>query len=143
MAKKTATKKKAAPKKAAPVKKAAVKKAAVPEASIAASLTSPSLADIGLVSARDVAAVEPANIDVTFTSGVGQVTATLFRQGVMINMESISSSGTITFSDVRTGDAISINGVCAGTARIGLDRDTTPANPKTFQGVILVVFLIN
>lgn len=86
----------------------------------------------------------PARVGVTFFSGVGQITASLFRNGVLINMQSISSSGNINFSEVQSGDVISINGVCTGAADIAINRTTTPTTPEHFTaGIILSGYLIN
>lgn len=85
----------------------------------------------------------PANINVVFTSGVGQVTCTLFRNGAMINMQSVSSTSTIFFSDVQSRDGISINGVCTGTATITMSVPTTPSTPKNFMtGPIHTILIV-
>ena len=87
---------------------------------------------------------QPADVQCTFTGGIGQITATLFRKGVMINMQSISSTGTIPFVEVQTGDAISINGVCSGKALIRISVTTTPETPQQFAaGIIFAAFLIH
>ena len=88
------------------------------------------------------AALTPANINIVFTSGVGQVTCTLFRNGAMINMQSVSSSSTIFFSDVQSRDGISVNGVCAGTATITVSVPTTPTTPKNFTAGPIHTILI-
>lgn len=83
-------------------------------------------------------------ITFTFTNGIGQATASLFRQGVLINMQSISSSGNIPFSEVQSGDVVSINGVCTGSAVIAIDTPTTPVTPEQFNtGLIIAGYLIN
>jgi hypothetical protein len=85
-----------------------------------------------------------ANVNCVFRSGIGQITASLFRRGVLINMQSISSSGDIHFAEVQSGDVISINGVCTGTADISIDVSTTPSTPQHFNsGLILAGYLIN
>jgi hypothetical protein len=82
-------------------------------------------------------------ITFTFTGGIGQATSLLFRKGVLINMQSISSSGTIQFSEVQSGDSISVNGVCTGSALIVIDTPTVPASPQQFTaGIIITGFLI-
>jgi hypothetical protein len=73
-----------------------------------------------------------ANIQITFTSGIGQATASLFRNGVLINLQSVSSSATIFLSDVQRGDTISINGVCTGNATIAVSVPTSPETPEHF-----------
>jgi hypothetical protein len=86
---------------------------------------------------------QPANINCVFTGGIGQMTAALFRKGAMINMQSISSSGVINFSEVQSGDAISLNGVCTGRADVTISVPTTPGTPKRFTKIIIGVFRIN
>jgi hypothetical protein len=82
-------------------------------------------------------------ITFTFTGGLGQVTSVLFRKGVLINMQSISSSGSIQFSEVQSGDSISINGICTGNAVIAVDTSTIPASPQQFNaGIIITGYLI-
>jgi len=86
---------------------------------------------------------KPAIITFTFTIGIGQATTSLFRRGVLINMQSISSSGDIKFSDVQTGDVISVNGVCTGKAVIEIDISTTPVTPSEFKaGLIIKAYLV-
>ena len=133
--KKSAAKSKSSPKKNAnkssktPAKKAAAKKAAVKKAPVKKAL---SLTSNELVAAVATTSV-PANINVVFRSGLGQLTASLFRRGVLINMQSISNDGTILLSDVQQRDVISINGVCTGTADITITVRTSPATPQRFS----------
>ncbi len=83
------------------------------------------------------------SITFTFTGGIGQATALLFRKGVLINMQSISSSGNIQFSEVQSGDSISINGVCTGNAIIVVNTPTVPLSPQQFDaGIIITGYLI-
>ncbi len=85
----------------------------------------------------------PVNVGFRFASGIGQATASLFRNGVLINMQSISMTGNIHFADVQSGDVISVNGICTGTADITINVTTIPANPKHFvAGLIMANFLI-
>jgi hypothetical protein len=93
--------------------------------------------------ARPAANSQPANINCVFTGGIGQITATLFRNGAMINMQSVSSSSAINFSDVQSGDAISVNGVCTGRCDITISVPTTPGTPKRFNRIIIGVFRVN
>lgn len=79
-----------------------------------------------------------ATVNVVFTSGIGQVTAVLFRNGVLINMQSISTDGNIQFSQVQSRDSISVNGVCAGNAVITISVPTNPGTPDTFSKEIIV-----
>ena len=97
----------------------------------------PQLTQASLVAFSNVAPVV-ADIDVQFTSGIGQVTAVLFRRGVLINMQSISTSGTIHFSEVQQGDSIAINGVCAGDATIKINIPTNPKTPNSFSKEIIM-----
>lgn len=80
----------------------------------------------------------PAKLSVVFRSGIGQITASLFRKGVMINMQSISRTGDINFSDVKRGDAIAVNGVCTGTADITINVTTNPTTPEHFTAGIIM-----
>lgn len=87
---------------------------------------------------------QQAAVDFTFSSGIGQVTASVFRNGVLINMQSISHTGTINFADVQGGDVISLNGVCTNTATVRVSVRTTPSSPTNFNaGLILKNYLVN
>lgn len=76
-------------------------------------------------------------VNVNFLDGIGQATVVLFRNGVLINMQSISMGGDIVFSDVQSGDALAVNGVCAGDAIVTINVPTNPPTPQTFQKIIL------
>jgi hypothetical protein len=80
------------------------------------------------------AAVKATTIAVTFTGGLGNLTATLFKNltGAIIGHDSLSASGSIIFNNANTGDAISINGVCTGKAVINIDVATDPPTPVKF-----------
>jgi len=84
------------------------------------------------------AAAVPASVRVDFTSGIGQLTAVLFRHGVLINMQSISTSGVIQFSEVQSRDSISINGVCTGDALVTVSAPTNPPTPEKFSKQIIL-----
>lgn len=85
----------------------------------------------------------PAVIHVIFQSGLGQITSTLFRNGILINLQSISNSGSINFSDVQSGDSVSLNGVCSGTADITISVPTNPPTPEHFDaGIIMTGYTI-
>jgi hypothetical protein len=121
------TKKKAAKKKAA--KKTALKKAAVPTTTAGIPPFIPLVAEV-------TANSRPATINVTFNGGIGQMTASLIRNGVLINLQSISSSANIFFSDVQQGDVITLNGHATGNpplpihaAVITISVPTIPATP--------------
>lgn len=87
---------------------------------------------------------QPVDVTFNFTSGVGQATAVLFRKGVLINMQSISKSGNVNFSEVQSGDVISISGVCAGKASVTINTPTTPVTPEQFNaGLIIAGYLVN
>lgn len=137
--------KKAASAKASPKKRAKAK--SIPgKAPVSRSV--PAAAPAGNLSTEALVAVKSAvsqnvSIDFTFTGGIGQATAILFRNGVLINMQSISETGSIVFSDVQSGDVVTINGVCTGTATVKLSTPTIPANPKNFPtGLMMANFLI-
>ena len=85
--------------------------------------------NIPLVAAAPQTAAVAATVNITFTSGVGQATASLFRNGVLINMESISQSANILFSDVQSGDGVAIVGVSSGTTTIVISVGTSPRTP--------------
>lgn len=85
-----------------------------------------------------------ADVNISFFSGLGQATAILFRNGVLINMQSISTSGTIHFQEVQSGDAIAVNGVCTGTADILLSVPSNPSTPEHFDaGIIITGYTIS
>jgi hypothetical protein len=87
---------------------------------------------------------QPVDVTFTFTSGVAQATAVLFRKGVLINMQSISKSGNVNFSEVQSGDVISVNGVCTGKAVVAVNTPTTPVTPEQFNaGFIIAGYLVN
>jgi hypothetical protein len=84
------------------------------------------------------------DVTFTFTGGIGQATAVLFRKGILINMQSISSSGNVNFAEVQRGDVISVNGVCTGKAVVAINTLTTPTTPEPFNtGLIIAGYLIN
>ncbi|MGG9963674.1 hypothetical protein [Ferruginibacter sp. SUN106] len=90
------------------------------------------------VASADVAtpvAGKPTTVTVTFTAGIGNLTATLFKHltGAIIGHDSVNTSGTIIFNNANTGDAISINGGCTGTVVINVDVSTDPATPVKFS----------
>lgn len=126
--KKSSSKKSASKKSAS--KRSAPKKAARKAASRSSRRTSRAAlaANIPLVAAAQPASV-PATVNITFTAGVGQATASLFRKGVLINMQSISQSTNIMFSDVQSGDGLAIVGVSAGTTTITISVPTSPKTP--------------
>lgn len=135
---KTASQPKKPTKTPIPVKVAAPAKAAAPApnvATAAASKTAVSLLGVNnpSVSSAVGPALVPANVIVVFTSGIGQLTASLFRNGLLINMQSVSVSGTIFFSDVQSDDMISINGICTGNASVTVNVKTSPATPQSFD----------
>lgn len=109
-------KKKAAPRRAKPASTRATRSARIPVAAGAA----------------------PVTVSLKFVSGIGQVTASLFRQGVLVNMESISNEGNIVFSQAQRNDTISVNGVCSGQATITIDTATNPPTPDQFNNEIIV-----
>lgn len=124
-------------------KKAAKPKAKKPaKASAAPSAKSPSKKSRSAVVTREVsfnAAVldvtsQPATVNITFTSGAGQVTTSLFRNGLLINMQSTSVSADILLSDTQRGDMLSVVGVTTGSATITVTPvSTSPATPDKFS----------
>jgi hypothetical protein len=101
-----------------------------------------SISKKSLVASPSVASA-PADIDIVFSSGLGQATAVLFRNGVLINMQSISTSGTIHFTDVQSRDSISVNGVCTGSADITVSVPTNPPTPEHFTaGIIMTGYTV-
>jgi hypothetical protein len=94
--------------------------------------------------AEEASHSQPVDVTFTFTNGVGQATAVLFRKGILINMQSISKSGNINFSEVQSGDVISVNGVCTGKASVIINTPTTPITPEQFNsGLIIAGYLVN
>lgn len=74
-----------------------------------------------------------ANMNVEFDMGIGHITATQYRDTAVIFKGSLNRGGTITFNDVESGDAISIDGVCSGTAKLEMDVRTNPATPRNYS----------
>lgn len=94
--------------------------------------------------AEEASHSQSVDVSFTFTSGIGQATAVLFRKGVLINMQSISKSGNVNFAEVQSGDVISVNGICAGKANVVINTPTTPVTPEQFNsGLIISGYLIN
>jgi hypothetical protein len=75
----------------------------------------------------------PVDVNITFFSGIGQATISLFRKGILINMQSTSTSSNIHFSEVQSGDIIAVNGVCTGNATLTITGvSTSPPTPTNF-----------
>lgn len=87
------------------------------------------------IMASDASTSVAGSVSVTFNSGIGQITASLFRNGALINLQTISNDGSIFFSDIQSKDGISVNGVCTGTggADITVSVPTNPATPQHFN----------
>ena len=77
--------------------------------------------------------VNPADITITFTSGLGQATVSLFRMGIRVVTQTIKQSGDIHFPDVRSGDSLAVNCVCTGKVTITINASTDPPTPTTFS----------
>jgi hypothetical protein len=107
-----------------------IKKAVKKPAKKAAKLVRAALVAMPTAASRSI------DVNVRFTGGLGQMTATLFRKGILINMQSISTTGRIHFNDVQSRDTISINGECSGNARVTINTDTDPATPEDFSEII-------
>lgn len=123
--------KKSAPKKAVPRRKktaTAKKTSSSVKAKEKEIITTPSTRGI-----IDTVQVTGIDIDVLFTLGVGHLTATLIRKGTIIQSKELSQTGNIKFDNVVSGDIISLNGSCAGKARIETNRNTSPATPLEFN----------
>lgn len=118
-------------------KKASPKKAALKSAPKSAimSTTGPAFPPSIPLVAEVISGSMPATIGVTFNAGIGQMTASLIRNGVLINLQSISSSANIFFSDVRQGDLVTLIGIATGTssgtnsAIITISVPTIPSTP--------------
>lgn len=107
-------------------------------------MTPPQVLTAGSLVAEEAPHSQAVDVTFTFTSGIGQATAVLFRKGVLINMQSISKSGNVNFSEVQSGDVISVNGLCTGKATVAINTPTTPATPEQFNsGLIISGYLIN
>lgn len=85
-----------------------------------------------------------ATVNVTFTSGTGQVTTSLFRNGILINLQSTSVSADILLSDTKRGDMLSVVGVTTGSATITVvPVSTSPGTPDQFSaGPIMGSYVI-
>jgi hypothetical protein len=107
-------------------------------------MTSPQGLTANSLVAEEAPHSQSVDIVFTFTSGIAQATAVLFRKGILINMQSISKSGNVNFSEVQSGDVISVNGVCSAKAVVAINTPTTPATPEQFDaGLIIAGYLIN
>lgn len=122
-------------KKNTPAKKKAAKKAAAASTS---SFTPPK--GMALVSLQRNAVA--ATVNITFKSGVGKLTAFLSRNGTLINMQSITRSADIFFSDVKKGDGLALVGASAGTTDIAINVSTSPVTPETISGPIHRSYII-
>lgn len=132
------------PKKSGEGVKKAAKSIKAKRSNVASAAQFPILLQNALVSAAPAVSV-PVSITITFIAGIGQVTASLFRNGLMINSQSISTDGTVLFSDAQAGDVISVNGVCTGSggANITINRATSPSTPQHFNtGFIISGYLV-
>jgi len=78
------------------------------------------------------AASRNVNVEIVFLSGLGQVTVALFRNGVLINLQSVSNDSTVFLADVQSLDVISVNGICTGSADITISVTTRPPTPQHF-----------
>lgn len=72
-----------------------------------------------------------ANVSMNFQQGEGSVTARLHRGGMTIDHGDNTNGGVITFTDVRKGDAISVDGTCTHSAIISIDVATNPGTPRS------------
>lgn len=109
-------KKKATPRKKNAVRKPAVKKKAAPKKKAAGRLS--------------LTGNTPMTLSVEFHLGGGNLTAKLFRAQRLIQTLKWDTTQDKTFTNVISGDEISITGVCTNNASLFTDRDTTPASKK-------------
>jgi hypothetical protein len=132
------------------LKKASLKKGtkktklALPKKGVSAELVTPIL-PLGIMVSSDGANSVAGNVSVTFNSGIGQITASIFRNGLLINLQTISSDGNIFFSDIQSRDGIAVNGVCTGTggADITISVPTTPTPQHFDTGFIHGLYIVN
>ncbi|NII29270.1 hypothetical protein HB364_29595 [Pseudoflavitalea sp. X16] len=122
-------------KKNTPAKKKAAKKAAPGNA---VNFTPPQGMALVALQPNTVAAT----VKITFSSGVGKLTAFLSRNGTLINMQSITRSADIFFSDVKSGDGLALVGASAGSANIVITVPTSPNTPQTVSGPIHKSYII-
>ena len=91
---------------------------------------------ISSIPARLTAVSVAANVGVTFFGGVGTATVALFRSGLLINMQTLTASGSVSFSDVAQFDRITVDGVGTGAGAnatvINISVPTSPATPTNF-----------
>jgi len=74
----------------------------------------------------------PATVTVDFLQGQGQITATLARNGGVVDQQSNSNSGIMVFANVQTFDALAITGMCTHSASIQITANTNPGTPKSY-----------
>lgn len=91
---------------------------------------------ISSIPARPAATSLVASVGITFFGGVGTATVALFRSGLLINMQTLTASGSVSFSDVAQFDRITVDGVCTGAGAnatvINISVPTSPATPTNF-----------
>lgn len=92
--------------------------------------------NISSIPVRPAAAAVAATVGVTFFGGIGTATVALFRGGLLINMQTITASGAVNFSDVAQFDRITVDGVGTGAGTnatvITISVPTSPATPTSF-----------
>ncbi|MFT3949542.1 MAG: hypothetical protein QM763_21445 [Agriterribacter sp.] len=71
------------------------------------------------------------DLDITFKLGLGEITATHFREGNKIDRKKITQSGQVHFNNVQVNDAISINGACSGSCTLVTNRQTAPVSDSS------------
>lgn len=91
---------------------------------------------ISSIPARLAATAIAVNVAVAFYSGVGTATVALFRGGLLINMQTLTTSGSVNFSEVNQFDRITVDGVGTGTVDnatvISISVPTSPVTPTNF-----------
>jgi hypothetical protein len=85
---------------------------------------------------------QAANIQVTFSDGIGHLTIVHRRKGKTEAEVFITKSTRVTLNDVQKRDAIGLDGVCAGSALIAIDVKTKLPTPKVYHGDIIDGFIV-
>ncbi len=87
------------------------------------------------------------NINITFNSGIGNLTITLERSSdgsTESQTVEHTTADPITFTNVESNDSFSMIGACAGTTIINIDVPTIEATPYNYpSGKIDVIFIVS
>ncbi|MCC6289725.1 MAG: hypothetical protein IT249_17755 [Chitinophagaceae bacterium] len=71
------------------------------------------------------------DLNIIFKLGLGEITATHFREGNKIDRKKITQSGQVHFDNVQVNDVISINGACSGSCTLITNRQTDPPSDSS------------